>query len=93
MNTEKDINQLTSLLMRSVSPFHCVLAASRFLEQKGFTRLDLTDAWDLKPEQGYYLPSPQGKTASVKQPPAARLYLRPLSPPCAWKLPTRTGPV
>ena len=56
MNTEKDINQLTSLLMRSVSPFHCVLAASRFLEQKGFTRLDLTDAWDLKPEQGYYLP-------------------------------------
>ena len=52
MNTEKDINQLTSLLMRSVSPFHCVLAASRFLEQKGFTRLDLTDAWDLKPGAG-----------------------------------------
>ncbi len=56
MNTEKEINRLTGLILGSVSPFHCILTASRFLEQEGFTRLDLTGAWDLKPAKGYYLP-------------------------------------
>lgn len=56
MNTEKDINQLTRLLLGSVSPFHCILTASEFLEQAGFTRLELTGTWNLEPERGYYLP-------------------------------------
>lgn len=56
MNTQKDIEQLTHLLSHSVSPYHCILTASRFLEQENFTRLDLTAHWDLQPGHGYYIP-------------------------------------
>ncbi len=56
MNIQKDIDQLTRLLLGSVSPFHCILTSSAFLEEAGFTRLDLTSPWELKPECGYYVP-------------------------------------
>jgi len=56
MNTGKDIKQLAHLLSHSVSPFHCVLTASGFLKDAGFTRLCLTDVWNLEAQHGYYLP-------------------------------------
>ncbi len=56
MNIQKDIDQLTRLILGSVSTYHCILTASQMLEEAGFTRLNLTDAWDLEPKHGYYLP-------------------------------------
>lgn len=56
MNIQKDITQLTRLLCGSVSPFHCILSASDFLGEAGFTRLSLSDTWNLEPGGGYYLP-------------------------------------
>ena len=48
MNIQKDIDQLTRLILGSVSTYHCILTASQMLEEAGFTRLNLTDAWDLE---------------------------------------------
>lgn len=56
MNNQTNIEQLTQLLLESVSPFHCILSSCSFLEEAGFTRLGLTDAWNLEPGRGYYLP-------------------------------------
>lgn len=56
MKIQKDIDQLTHLLLGSVSPFHCILTSSRFLENAGFTPLSLSDTWNLESGQGYYLP-------------------------------------
>ncbi len=56
MNPQKDLENLTRLLMGSVSPFHCILTASQILKDAGFKRLDLTSAWNLESGCGYYLP-------------------------------------
>ena len=56
MNTQKDIDQLTRLLLGSVSTYHCILTASQMLDEAGFARLNLTEDWDLEPKHGYYLP-------------------------------------
>lgn len=56
MNISEDTKQLTALLNAGVSPFHCVLEAGRVLAEAGFTRLALTDHWELQPGRGYILP-------------------------------------
>ncbi len=55
MNISKDTRQLIDFLRAGVSPFHCVLEAGRILKENGFTRLTLTDHWNLEPGRGYYL--------------------------------------
>lgn len=55
MNIQKDITQLTRMLCGSVSPFHCILTASDFLEEAGFTRLSLKDTWNLEAGGSYFL--------------------------------------
>lgn len=56
MNISEDTKQLISLLDAGVSPFHCVLEAERVLSAAGFSRLALTDRWELQPGRAYFLP-------------------------------------
>ncbi len=56
MNISEDTKQLMTLLDAAVSPFHCIQEAARILTAAGFTRLELTDRWELKPGCGYFLP-------------------------------------
>lgn len=56
MNIEHDYLALKRLLMAGVSPYHCIIEASRQLNDAGFQPLSLTDTWNLTPNQGYYLP-------------------------------------
>ena len=50
------LSVLQHTLQASVSPYHCIMEASRQLEEAGFQPLTLTGTWNLKEEQGYYLP-------------------------------------
>jgi len=56
MDIQKDYLALERLLMASVSPYHCILEASRQLEESGFEKLSLTGDWTLEADHGYYLP-------------------------------------
>ncbi len=56
MNISNDTKQLIRLLEAGVSPYHCVLFSERFLTEAGFSRLSLTERWELKPGHGYFLP-------------------------------------
>ena len=50
------LSVLQHTLQASVSPYHCIMEASRQLEEAGFQPFTLTGTWNLKEEQGYYLP-------------------------------------
>lgn len=56
MNISEDTKQLISLLSAGVSPFHCVQKAQSILSSAGFTRLALTDRWELEPGRAYFVP-------------------------------------
>ena len=46
------LSVLQHTLQASVSPYHCIMEASRQLEEAGFQPLTLTGTWNLKEEQG-----------------------------------------
>ena len=52
MNT---IKQLDSLVAASVSPYHCIMAASKQLSEAGFHELPLSTTWKLKKGESYYI--------------------------------------
>ena len=56
MDIQKDYSALERTLMASVSPYHCIIEASRQLEEAGFEKLSLTGCWKLESDHGYYLP-------------------------------------
>jgi aspartyl aminopeptidase len=52
MNT---IKQLDSLVAASVSPYHCIMAASKQLSEAGFHELPLSTTWKLIKGESYYI--------------------------------------
>jgi aspartyl aminopeptidase len=52
MNT---IKQLDSLVAASVSPYHCIMAASKQLSDAGFLELPLSASWKLLKGESYYI--------------------------------------
>ncbi len=55
MNQNTYLEGLEELLKAGVSPYHCVLHASRMLEEAGFTELALTETWKPEPGHGYFV--------------------------------------
>ena len=53
-----EIDSLKSLIHASVSPYHCILEASRrtFVDA-GFTRLELQKPWKLTAGGAYFVPA------------------------------------
>ena len=52
-----EIASLKSLIHASVSPYHCILEASRRLSDAGFTRLELQKPWKLTAGGAYFVPA------------------------------------
>ena len=49
------IKQLDSLIAASVSPYHCIMAASKQLSSAGFQKLPLAAPWKLQKGESYYI--------------------------------------
>ena len=49
------MKQLEELIAASVSPYHCIMAATRQLLNSGFEELPLAESWELKKGGSYYI--------------------------------------
>ena len=49
------IEQLDALISASVSPYHCIMAASDQLKNAGFKELPLAAPWNLQKGEAYYI--------------------------------------
>ncbi len=58
------VTELISYLNQSVTAYHAVLTAEATLKSNGFMQLDEQDAWDLKPNQKYYVIRSQSALAA-----------------------------
>ena len=54
---QRESKDLLSFIKKAPSPYHTVAAAMKMLDEAGFSKLEMTDTWQLAPGRRYYVPA------------------------------------